>query len=266
MIPRVIPILLIKSDGLYKTRRFGKEKYVGDPVNAVKIFNEKEVDELSIVDMVAARRSSIPNFDLLRDIASEAFMPMSYGGGVSTTEVVHELVTLGYERVIVNSAAVRNPDLVTDIVDRFGASTLIASIDVRKDLLGRYRVYINGGQEKTGLTPADWAKELARRGAGEILLTSIDRDGEMAGYDLTLLEQVALSVPVPVIASGGAGHLEHFREAIDAGASAVAAGSFFVFHGRHKAVLISYPPRRQLEALWPSSDEQARIDLGARGH
>ena len=264
MIPRVIPVLLLRSGGLYKTRRFSNEKYVGDPVNAVRIFNEREVDELSIVDMVAARRSSVPDFELLRDIASEAFMPMSYGGGVSTTDVVHELVTLGYERVIVNSAAVRNPDLITDIVDRFGTSTLIASIDVRKDLLGRYRVYINGGQEKTSLSPADWATELARRGAGEILLTSIDRDGEMVGYDLTLLKQVASSVHVPVIVSGGAGHLEHFREAVDAGASAVAAGSFFVFHGRHKAVLISYPPRRQLEALWPQRDEQAGIDPGAR--
>lgn len=266
MIPRVIPVLLLKSGGLYKTRKFGAEKYVGDPVNAVRIFNEKEVDELSVVDMTAARGTSVPNFALLQEIASEAFMPMSYGGGVASCDVVHELVTLGYERVIVNSAAVRYPGLVTEIVDRFGTSTLIASIDARKDLLGRYHVYINGGQEKTKLQPVEWAQELARRGAGEILLTSIDRDGEMQGYDLTLLKQVASSVSVPVIASGGAGHLEHFRGAVDAGASAVAAGAFFVFHGKHKAVLISYPPRKQLEALWPRDNDHSAMGPATSGN
>lgn len=252
MIPRVIPVLLLKSGGLYKTRKFGHARYIGDPINAVKIFNEKEVDELSIVDMTAARANSAPDFNLLREIASEAFMPMSYGGGVFSCDIVHELVTLGYERVIVNSAAVRNPALLGQIVERFGTSTLIASIDARKDLFGRYHVYINGGQEKTRLQPAEWAKELARRGAGEILLTSIDQDGEMAGYDLTLVRQVAAGLSVPVIALGGAGKPQDFVDAVDAGASAVAAGAYFVFHGKHKAVLISYPPRRELEGLWPN--------------
>jgi cyclase len=251
MIPRVVPVLLLKRGGLYKTRKFANEKYVGDPVNAVRIFNEKEVDELAVVDMGAARGASGPNFDVLRDIASEAFMPMSYGGGVSDCETVHELVTLGYERVIVNSAAVRDPKLVGDIAARFGTSTLIASIDARKDVLGRYHVYVNGGQEKTKLLAADWARELAHLGAGEILLTSIDRDGEMTGYDLALVRQVASGLGVPVIALGGAGKSQDFVDAVDAGASAVAAGAYFVFHGKHRAVLISYPPRRELEALWP---------------
>lgn len=250
MIPRVVPVLLLKSGGLYKTRKFGSEKYVGDPINAVRIFNEKEVDELAIVDMSAARGVSKPNFELLKDLASEAFMPMSYGGGVDGCDLVHGLVTLGYERVIVNSAAVRNPKLISDIVMRFGTSTLIASIDTRKDMFGRYHVYINGGQEKTKLLAVDWARELARMGVGEILLTSIDRDGEMGGYDLALVRQVAASVPVPVIASGGAGKLADLKDAVDSGAMAVAAGSYFVFHGKHRAVLISYPARNELEALW----------------
>lgn len=252
MIPRVVPVLLLKGGGLYKTRRFAAEKYVGDPVNAVRIFNEKEVDELAVVDMRAARGASGPDFEALRDMAGEAFMPMSYGGGVADCATVHELVTLGYERVIVNSAAVRNPKLVGEIAARFGTSTLIASIDARKDVFGRYHVYINGGQEKTKLLAADWAQQLAHEGAGEILLTAIDRDGEMNGYDLALVREVATGLGVPVIALGGAGKPQDFVDAIGAGASAVAAGAYFVFHGKHRAVLISYPPRRDLEALWPN--------------
>lgn len=255
MLPRVVPTLLLKAGGLYKTRQFASEKYVGDPINAVRIFNEKEADELALIDIGAARRAAPPDLELLSDIAGEAFMPMSYGGGVASCDLVHTLVTQGYERIIVNSAAVRNPRLVSEIVSRFGTSTLIAAIDIKRDRLGRYHVYIHGGQEKTKLDPVDWARTLSELGVGEIMINSIDRDGEMGGYDLSLLRQIAANVAVPVIASGGAGQLADFRDAVQAGASAVAAGAFFVFHGKHRAVLISYPSRELLEALWPSSAE-----------
>lgn len=251
MRPRVVPTLLLKAGGLYKTRQFKSETYVGDPINAVRIFNDKEADELALIDIGAARRDAEPDLELLSDISGEAFMPMSYGGGVGSCEVVHSLITCGYERVIVNSAAIRRPNLVSEIVDRFGTSTLIGAIDTRRDRIGRYHVYIQGGQERTKLHPVEWARRLAELGVGEILVNSIDRDGEMGGYDLPLLQQISASVPVPVIAAGGAGSLEHFRSAVESGAAAVAAGSYFVFHGKHRAVLISYPTRAELVRLWP---------------
>lgn len=251
MLPRTIPMLLLKNKGLYKTRQFRDPKYVGDPVNAVRIFNDKEVDELSIVDIEAARGSQEPDIKLLREISGEAFMPLSFGGGVNNVELVRELISSGFERVIINSAAVRDPSLINEVADRFGSSTLIASIDSRRDWRGRHWVHIGGGQEKTRLQAAEWAAEVARRGAGEILLTSIDRDGEMSGYDLDLIKQVTSAVRVPVIAAGGAGKLSDFVDATSkAGASAIAGGAFFVFHGKHRAVLISYPPRTVLKALW----------------
>lgn len=252
MLPRVIPILLLKGSGLYKTRQFIKPKYIGDPMNSVRIFNEKEVDELSIIDIDAARGLREPNIEILRDIGAEAFMPLSFGGGVNNCNIIQELIVSGFERVIVNSAAVENPHFVNEVVEKFGTSTLIAAIDVRRDWRGRYRVYIHGGQEKTKLLASDWAAELARRGAGEILLTSIDRDGEMSGFDIDLIREVTSAVDIPVIAAGGAGKLSDFVDATTkGGASAVASGAFFVFHGAHRAVLISYPTRSMLKNLWP---------------
>lgn len=220
-------------------------------MNAVRIFNEKEVDELSVIDMDAARGVREPNLKMLREIGAEAFMPLSFGGGVNNCDLVHELVTSGFERVIINSAAVKNPGLINKVVEKFGTSTLIAGIDARRDWRGRYWVYINGGQEKTKLKAGEWAAEVGRRGAGEILLTSVDREGEMSGYDIDLLKEVVGSVSIPVIAAGGAGKLSDFVDAtVNGGASAVAAGAFFVFHGKHRAVLISYPRRDVLKELW----------------
>jgi cyclase len=251
MLPRTIPILLLKGAGLYKTRQFKEPKYIGDPINAVRIFNEKGVDELCVLDIDAARGVRKPDLKTLRQMAAEAFMPLSYGGGVNSCEIVQELVTSGFERVIVNSAAVLEPSFIDRVVDKFGTSTLIAAVDARRDWLGRYWVYTHGGQEKTKRQTGEWAAELARRGAGEILVTSIDRDGEMSGYDIKLIKEVVQAVNVPVIAAGGAGRLTDFAEATrEGGASAVAAGSFFVFHGKHRAVLISYPARAELLALW----------------
>jgi cyclase len=240
--PRVIPILLLQNAGLYKTVKFKNPKYIGDPINAVKIFNDKEVDELAFLDITASLENREPNFDILRDIASECFMPLSYGGGVRSLDVIREVLNVGVEKVSINTEAVRNPNLITQACKIFGSSTIIVSIDVKKNLFGKYQVYINDGQEKTALNPVDWAKEVEKRGAGEILINAMDHDGMMQGYDYNLIKAITNSVRIPVVAAGGAGSIQHLVKAVkDSHASAVAAGAFFVFQGKHKAVLITNP-------------------------
>jgi cyclase len=246
--PRVIPILLLKNVGLYKTEKFKNPKYIGDPINAVKIFNDKEVDELVFLDITASKENREPNFDMLRDIASECFMPLSYGGGIRSVDIIKEVLNVGVEKVSINTEAVRNPDLITQASQIFGSSTIMVSIDVKKNLFGKYQVYINDGQEKTTLNPVDWAKEVEKRGAGEILINAMDHDGMMQGYDYDLIKAITNSVGIPVVAAGGAGSIQHFVKAVkDSHASAVAAGAFFVFQGKHKAVLITYPDYEVLQ-------------------
>lgn len=248
---RVIPCLLLRNGGLVKTRGFADPKYVGDPINAVKIFNEKEVDEIVFLDISATPAGRAPSFELIHDIATEAFMPFAYGGGVTSVEEVGRLVALGAEKVILNSAAVGRPELVREAAEVVGSQSLVVSIDVRRSMLGRYEVVTHGGTRRTGLDPAAWARRVEELGAGEILVNSVDRDGCMNGYDLTLLRRVTEAVRVPVVACGGAGSLADFNAAVTAGgASAVAAGSLFVFHGKHRAVLITYPEYRDLERLF----------------
>ncbi len=239
---RYIPILLVIDGGLYKTRKFGKATYLGDPINIVKIFNDKLVDELIFLDISAARNRTFPNMEILREIASECFMPLAYGGGVKTIEQVREILSIGFEKIIVNSAAWTNPNFIPSLARVFGSSTIVASIDVKKNWMGREKVYIHGGSEPISMSVVDWAMELEKRGVGEIMINSIDRDGEMNGYDLDLIRRVANSVAVPVIAAGGASNVDDLKSAIaDGGASAAAAGAMFVFQGKHRAVLISYP-------------------------
>jgi cyclase len=247
---RVIPCLLMQRGGLVKTVKFQKPKYVGDPINAVHIFNDKEVDELVFLDIGATASKSAPDFDLLADIASQAFMPFSYGGGITTIDEVKRLYALGVEKVILNTVTVANPRLIEEAATLAGSSSVVVSIDVRRNWRGKYGVFVRNGTEDAGRDPVSHALEMQRAGAGEILLNSIDRDGTMAGYDLDLVQQVAGAVTVPVVAAGGAGELRHFREAVDRGAAGVAAGSMFVFHGRHRAVLITYPTYDQLEKLF----------------
>ncbi len=246
---RVIPCLLLRNMGLVKTVRFDKPKYVGDPMNAVKIFNEKEVDELIILDIEASKRGAEPNYELLADIASECFMPVCYGGGVSSVAQALRLVQLGIEKIAVNSAAIADRELVPALSDVLGSQSVVVGIDVKRDWMGRYRVYNASAKKLTDRSPEAYAVELAEAGAGELFLNDVDRDGEQSGYDLRLVEKVARAVPVPVIACGGAAQLNDFAAAVGAGASAVAAGSMFVFQGRHRAVLISYPPYKELERL-----------------
>ena len=247
--PRVIPCLLLRGRGLYKTVKFADPKYVGDPVNAVKIFNEKEVDELLLLDITATNEKREPNYELIGDIAGECFMPLAYGGGVSSIEQIRKLHRVGVEKVSLNSAAFQDRKLVAESCDVFGSSSIVAAIDVKRTLFGRYEVWINAGRTNTKEDPVRYAEQLAKLGVGEILVNSIDRDGMMGGFDTSLLKSLAGAVDTPVIACGGAGTLDHIREALGAGVSAVAAGSMFVFHGKHKAVLINYPAPAQLGEL-----------------
>jgi cyclase len=250
MRPRVIPCLLLKGERLVKTVRFGNPVYVGDPINTVRIFNEKEVDELVILDIAATLEGRRPAIDTIARIASEAFMPVAYGGGIRSLEDARAVLACGVEKVVINTAAAEHPDSVREIAAAYGNSSVVISIDVRRKLLGRREVCVRGGRKATGLDPVAFARAAAGLGAGEILLNSIDRDGTMQGYDIELVRSVARAVAVPVIACGGAGSLADFSTALrEGGASAVAAGSFFVFHGRHRAVLISYPSPDQLTTL-----------------
>lgn len=246
----MIPCLLLRNGGLVKTVKFAAAKYVGDPINAVRIFNEKEVDELAFLDISATPAGRGPNFDLLEDIASEAFMPFGYGGGISTLAEIRRLYAMGVEKVILNTSAERMPHLVSEAASIAGSSSVVVSIDVKRNWLGKQTVQTKCGQHATKRGPVEYAREMQERGAGEVLLNSIDRDGTMQGYDLELIHAVASAVSVPVVAIGGAGRLEHFREAVDHGASAVGAGSMFVFHGKHRAVLITYPAYDELEAIF----------------
>jgi cyclase len=239
---RVIPCLLLRGHGLVKTRKFKDPVYVGDPVNAVRIFSEKEVDELVVLDIDASREGREPNYELIAEIAGECFMPVAYGGGIRTLEQVRKLIRSGVEKVVINSAAVESTDVITEAAEVFGSQAIVAGIDVRKPLLGGYKVVAKSATVETRLKLEEYVRRVVDAGAGEILLNSVDRDGTMSGYDLDLIRGVTCNVDVPVVACGGAGTVEHLREAVrDAGASAVSAGSMFVFHGKHRAVLINYP-------------------------
>lgn len=243
---RVIPCLLLKDRGLVKTVRFKSPKYIGDPVNAIRIFNEKEVDELVLLDIEASSLGREPDYELIAEVAGECFMPICYGGGIRTLEHAQKIFALGIEKIALNSAALDDIELLRKIADQFGSQSVVCSMDCKKSLLGRYSVYSQAGMKDTKVSPIEWAKKVEAAGAGEIFLNSIDRDGVMQGYDIPLIKSVVAAVDIPVIACGGAGSIADLNEPFEkAGVSAVAAGSFFVFHGKHKAVLISYPDLNQ---------------------
>jgi len=247
MRPRVIPVLLLKGDGLVKGTRFKDYAYLGDPINAVHIFDEKEVDELIFLDITATRENRVPGIEYIAGIADECYMPFAVGGGIRNVEQIRALLHAGAEKISLNTAAMENPGLITEAANLFGSQSVVVSIDVRKGWGSSYQVYTHSGTKRTNFDPVQWAIRAAELGAGEILLTSIDHDGTMSGYDLNLVQQVSQTVSIPVVACGGAGRVEHFAEAIRHGASAVAAGSMFVFHGKRRAVLISYPTEAELQ-------------------
>lgn len=249
---RVIPVLLLRGKGLVKTVKFKDPKYIGDPINSVRIFNEKEVDELVFLDITATPEGRGPDFDLLADIAGEAFMPMAYGGGVSSLEQVQRIFALGFEKVVIDTAAYGAPQLIRDAVAIYGSQSIVGCVDVRRTLLGRYELHSHAGKTRQSVGLLEHVSALERLGVGEIIVNSVDRDGTQSGYDLKLLLQVSSAVSVPVVACGGASGLDDFVAAVEqGGASAVAAGSLFVFVGPHRAVLINYPDRAELARRLP---------------
>lgn len=243
--PRIIPVLLIDDRDLIKTINFKDRTYLGDPVNAVKIFNRKGIDELAILDIGATRTQRGPDFEILKDIASEAFMPLSYGGGITMVEQAMELAKIGYEKVILNTQLVRNPELIKQIVEILGSQSVIASIDA-KLFQGKYVCVINDGQETVNILPEMLAKQAEELGVGEIFINSVDRDGMMDGYDLKLIQNITNSVDIPVTACGGAGGIEDLKKVLHEGhAHAAAGGSMFVYYGKLKAVLITAPTEEE---------------------
>lgn len=255
--PRVIPCLLLRHQGLVKTVRFKHPKYLGDPINIVRILNDKEVDELVFLDIAATVEHLPPPFELLEKVAGEAFMPLGYGGGIRTVEQVKTILALGVEKVILNTCAFETPALIRQAADFAGSQSIVVSIDVRKTLWGRYECRAQGGRKRAAPDPVQFALEMERQGAGELLLTSIDRDGTMRGYDMDLVRRVAGAVKIPVVACGGARAVNDLVGVVkEGGASAAGAGSMFVFQGPHRAVLISYPEGRELRDAFAGKEKQ----------
>jgi cyclase len=246
--PRVIPCLLLRNRGLVKTVQFNDPTYLGDPINIVRIFNDKEVDELVVLDITATVENRKPPFKLLSEIASECFMPLGYGGGVRDLQDIRTILGLGIEKVVINSYAVENPAFVRAAADLYGSQSIVVSIDVRRNRRGRQEVVTQCGNRWTGLDPVRLAADMQHAGAGELLLNSIDRDGTMRGYDIELISQVAGALGIPVVVCGGARTINDLVSAVrDGGASAAAAGSMFVFQGPLRAVLISFPTPDELK-------------------
>lgn len=248
---RIIPCLLIKSGGLVKTVHFENPKYVGDPINAVRIFNEKEVDELIIADIDATAHDQEPDYDMIRNLAAECRMPLCYTGGVKTPEQIEQIISLGVEKVGISSAALQTPELIFKSAKRVGNQSIVVVMDVRKiGPSGRYEIFTHNGTRRTGLHPVEFAKRAQSSGAGEILVNSIDHDGEMKGYDLDLIDQVREAVSLPLSVLGGAGSL-HDIEALIRRYKLIgaAAGSLFVFKGKYRAVLINYPSRSEKDTI-----------------
>ena len=249
---RVIPALLLTNKGLVKTRKFAKPKYVGDPINAIRIFNEKEVDELIVLDIEATKNNQLPNYKLIEEFASECFMPLCYGGGVRTIDQAEKIFALGVEKICLQTSALLDIDFVSELSRKFGSQSVVVSLDIKKNWLGKRRVYLASSKRFLKGSWQDWVTKLAGAGAGELLINSVDNDGMMAGMDIDLICDASKLIPIPTIAMGGVGSLDDIKDAINNGASAVAVGSFFVFHGSHRAVLITYPKYNQLEKLLES--------------
>lgn len=249
--PRIIPCLLVKNGGLVKTVRFDNPKYVGDPINAVRIFNEKEVDELIVVDIDATAQNHEPNYTMIGNLAAECRMPLCYGGGVRTAEQVLKIISLGVEKVAISAAATQTPELISGVAERVGSQSIVVVMDVKKSgLLRHYEVFTHNGRKGTGLDPVAFAKRVEALGAGEVVLNAIDRDGEMKGYDMELIDRMRDAINLPLTVLGGAGSLNDIEQLIRRfGIIGAAAGSLFVFKGKYRAVLINYPSRNEKDEL-----------------
>jgi imidazole glycerol-phosphate synthase subunit HisF len=249
--PRIIPCLLVHNKGLVKTVKFSDPKYVGDPINAVKIFNEKEVDELIVVDIDATIQGREPDYRMIENLAAECRMPFCYGGGIKTLEQAQRIFSLGVEKIAISSAAVENPSMVTTLAERVGNQSVVVVMDVKKKAFSsKYEIYTHNGTKSTGKNPVEFAMEMEKLGAGEIVVNSIDHDGEMSGYDLSLIQKIREVIRIPMTVMGGARSLDDIGSVISQhGIIGAAAGSLFVFKGKYRAVLISYPTHTEKEAL-----------------
>lgn len=244
--PRIIPVLSIDDRDLIKTVQFDKRRYLGDPVNAVKIFNRKGIDELAVLDISATKKGKEPDWELLQDIASEAFMPLSYGGGITNVEQVRQLIAIGYEKVVINTALIEDIEMVEEAIALVGSQSVVASIDAVKRC-GEYKCVIRDGSKVIDISPVALARQMEAKGVGEIFLNSVDCDGMMQGYDVPLIKSVTDVVKIPVTACGGAGNIQDLKKAIEEGrAHAAAGGSLFVYYGKLKAVLITFPTEEEL--------------------
>jgi cyclase len=245
MIPRVIPVLLLDDEAFVKTTRYCDPRYIGDPVNVISLFNRFEVDEIVLLDIGATTRRQEPAFELIGRLASECWVPLAYGGGITTHDQAARILSLGVEKVVLGTAVDRHPELPGEIAATYGRQAVMASVDVRDG-----GVFVEHATRRVGQDPVAYARHAVDQGAGEILLNSVDRDGTMGGYDLSMIRSVAAAVGVPVVACGGAGERSDLSLPIQAGAAAVAAGSLFVFQGPSQGVVVNFPKRSDLEALF----------------
>ncbi len=245
--PRVIPVLLLKNLALVKSKKFKDYNYIGDPINAVRIFNDLKADELVFLDIEATTQNRTISLDFVKDVGEEANMPFSVGGGIRTIEDIRSIIKSGAERVVIGSSAIIDPDFIYNASEEFGSSTITVCIDVKKKLLGGYQVCYQNGKKNSGFSPEEFALRMQEKGAGEVIIQSIDKDGAMQGYDLDLIKKISNSVTIPVVALGGAGSIQHLKEAYrPGGATGLAAGSLFIYRGTKKGVLINYPERSEL--------------------
>jgi imidazole glycerol-phosphate synthase subunit HisF len=247
---RIIPTLLLRDNCLVKTIKFNKYNYIGDPVNTVRIFNELEVDELVFLDILASKENRSINFNILKEIANECFMPLSYGGGIKSVEDAQKIFSIGFEKIVINSSAIINPKIISNLANQFGTQSVVGSIDVKKNLFGKYGVYSHSATIRSKYEPVQWALELERLGAGELLITCVDYEGTWQGFDYKFIKTITDKVGVPVIAHGGAGNIDHIEEVIrNSNVSAVAIGSLIVFQKQGMGVLVNFPDKVELTKL-----------------
>jgi imidazole glycerol-phosphate synthase subunit HisF len=245
--PRVIPVLLLKDNILVKSVKFKDHKYIGDPINAVRIFNGFNADELVFLDIEASRKKRLISLDFVKNVGEESNMPFAVGGGIRTLEDIRMIINAGAEKVIINTFAAENPDFIYSASDTFGSSTICVCMDVKKNLFGKINTWILNGSKATKYSPVEFAQLMQKRGAGEIVVQSIDKDGMMQGFDTELIKKISENVTIPVIALGGAGNLQHLKDAYHNGyANGLAAGSLFVYQGSKRGVLINYPEPGEL--------------------
>lgn len=246
---RVIPIILIDGNRCFKTYKFKSKKYIGDPINIIKIFNEKEVDEIIVLDINSSKYNQEPNYKLIEEMASECFMPMSYGGGIKNIYQAKRLFSLGIEKLSLQNAYLQNMNFISELSNEFGSQSIICSIDIKKNFFGKYRMYDSCNQKIKIVQIKKYIKQIENAGAGELLLNAVDRDGTLRGQDLTLIREISSFISIPLISAGGISSLSDIKNSINYGADAVAAGAFFCFYGVHKAVLISYPKYKKLQKI-----------------